>query len=89
MVRMQDKRVIVSMFFNTVIEMIFQIAQKYPELLLLFSGGVFQNKVLVQKIIKRCKEENRSYYFQNETAINDGGISLGQAWYALHLNTVL
>ena len=77
------------MFFNTVIEMIFQIAQKYPELLLLFSGGVFQNKVLVQKIIKRCKEENRSYYFQNETAINDGGISLGQAWYALHLNTVL
>jgi len=51
---------------------------------MLFAGGVFQNKVLVEKISKRCKEENRTCYFQNETAINDGGIALGQAWYALH-----
>ena len=83
-VAMDDKRTIVSMFFNTVTEMIFQIAKKYPEQVLLFSGGVFQNRVLVSKIIKRCKEEDRTCYFQNETAINDGGISLGQAWYALH-----
>lgn len=84
MVDMKDKEKMVSMFFNTVIEIIFEIAKKYPSLPLFFSGGVFQNKVLVEKIIKRCKNENRSYYFQNETAINDGGISLGQAWYALH-----
>jgi len=84
MVAMEDKRAMVSLFFNTVIEMIFQIAKKYPEFPLLFSGGVFQNKVLVTKIIRRCKEENRTCYFQNETAINDGGIALGQAWYALH-----
>ena len=84
MVEMEDKKLIVSMFFNTVIEMIFIMAKKYPNLPLLFSGGVFQNKILVEKISKRCKVENRSYYFQNETAINDGGISLGQAWYALH-----
>ena len=81
---MSDKRMMISMFFNTVIEMIFMIAKKYPELPLLFSGGVFQNRVLVEKIIRRCKEEDRTCYFQNETAINDGGISLGQAWYALH-----
>ena len=83
-VTMDDKRTIVSMFFNTVTEMIFQIAKKYPEPVLLFSGGVFQNRVLVEKIIRRCKEEDRRCYFQNETAINDAGISLGQAWYALH-----
>ncbi|MEA3434292.1 MAG: carbamoyltransferase HypF [Campylobacterota bacterium] len=83
-VAMDDKRTVVSMFFNTVIEMIFQIAQKYPEQVLVFSGGVFQNRVLVEKIIRRCKEEDRTYCFQNEIAINDGGISLGQAWYALH-----
>ena len=83
-VAMDDKRTMVSMFFNTLIEMIFQIAKKYPEPVLLFSGGVFQNRVLVEKIIRRCKEEDRNCYFQNETAINDGGISLGQAWYALH-----
>ena len=88
-VEMDDKKIIVSMFFNTVIKMIFQIAKKYPDEVLLFSGGVFQNRVLVEKINRRCKEEDRTCYFQNETAINDGGISLGQAWYALHLNTFL
>lgn len=84
MIKMQNKKEIVSTFFNTIVEMIFYIAQKHPSLPLLFSGGVFQNKVLVEKISERCKIENRTYYFQNETAINDGGIALGQAWYALH-----
>lgn len=84
MIKMKDKKEIVSTFFNTIIEMIFHIAKKHTELPLIFSGGVFQNKVLVEKISKRCKAENRTCYFQNETAINDGGISLGQAWYALH-----
>ena len=83
-VQMKDKQIMVSTFFNTVIEIIFQIAQKHPALPLLFSGGVFQNKVLVEKISTRCKKENRLCYFQNDTAINDGGIALGQAWYALH-----
>lgn len=84
MIKMKDKKEIVSTFFNTIIEIIFNIAKKHTELPMLFSGGVFQNKVLVEKISKRCKAENRTYYFQNETAINDGGIALGQAWYALH-----
>jgi len=89
MIKMEDKKEIVSTFFNTVTEMIFQVAAKYPSLPLLFSGGVFQNRVLVEKITRRCEDEKRSYYFQHETAINDGGISLGQAWYALHLKTIL
>jgi hydrogenase maturation protein HypF len=84
MVVIEDKKELVSIFFNTIIEMIFHIAAEYPELPLLFSGGVFQNRVLVDKISKRCKNENRTYYFQNNTPINDGGIALGQAWYALH-----
>ncbi len=86
-VQMEDKHVIVSTFFNTLTEIIFQIAKKHPELPLLFSGGVFQNRVLVEKIIRRCKEEDRAFYVQHETAINDGGIALGQAWYALHHHT--
>jgi hydrogenase maturation protein HypF len=84
MVQMEDKQLIVSTFFNTVTEIVFHIAQKHPTLPLLFSGGVFQNKVLVEKINRRCNKKKRTAYFQNETAINDGGIALGQAWYALH-----
>ena len=84
MIKMKDKKEIVSTFFNTVTEMIFQVAEKYPSLTLLFSGGVFQNSVLVEKISRHFKQKNRRCYFQNKTAINDGGIALGQAWYAAH-----
>ena len=61
-----------------------EIAAKFPELPLLFSGGVFQNRVLVEKIIEKSKQMERLACFQHETALNDGGISLGQTWYALH-----
>jgi hydrogenase maturation protein HypF len=84
MIETKDKKEIISTFFNTLVEMIFHIAADHPTLPLLFSGGVFQNKVLVEKISRRCNSENISYYFQNEISINDGGIALGQAWYALH-----
>ena len=83
-IEIKDKQEIVSRFFNTVTEIIFQIGAMYTALPFMFSGGVFQNKVLVEKISRRCVKEKRTYYFQNETAINDGGIALGQAWYALH-----
>lgn len=83
-ITMRDRVTIISMFFNTLVKIIEEIALRHPELPLVFSGGVFQNRVLVEKIGKRFKELGRSVYFQNETAINDGGISLGQAWFALH-----
>lgn len=82
--KMKDTRQMVSMFFNTLVEIIVRISKEYPEFPLVFSGGVFQNKTLVEKIIQRMQETGRSVYFQNASAINDGGISLGQAWYALH-----
>lgn len=81
---MDDKAVIVSMFFNTLVEIIFRTAGEHTDLPLLFSGGVFQNRILVEKVLKRCRQNNRVCYFQNDTPINDGGIALGQAWYGIH-----
>jgi hydrogenase maturation protein HypF len=83
LVQMEDKKEIISAFFNTIVEIIFHISSKYPGYPLVFSGGVFQNRVLVKKITRRCKDENIEYYLNTETAINDGGIAVGQAWYAL------
>ena len=88
-IHMKDKKEIISTFFNTLIEIIFRIASDQLSLPLLFTGGVFQNSVLVEKISIRCKRENVDYYIQNETPVNDGGIALGQAWYALHHDTVV
>lgn len=87
MIEMEDKKVIVSAFFNTLEELIFRIHADHSHLPLIFSGGVFQNKVLVEKISRRCKSENLEYYFNSQTAINDGGIALGQAWYGLNNQT--
>ena len=83
-IKMNDSVKIVSMFLNTLVDIIVEIAYLHPDLPLVFSGGVFQNKVLLQKIEQRFKEMKRSIYYQNETSINDGGVSLGQAWFALH-----
>jgi len=84
-IKMADRVEIVSMFFNTLIEIIFDIAARYPELPLVFSGGVFQNRVLLERLERRGTAMGRTVYFQNETAVNDGGIALGQAWFALHI----
>lgn len=73
---------IVSMFINTLVKIVLEIAKK-ENMELILSGGVFQNKTLLQLIVKELKKENLRYYYQQETAINDGGIALGQAFYGL------
>jgi len=83
-IKMNDSVKTVSMFFNTLVEIIVEISSLHPDLPLIFSGGVFQNKTLLHKIEKRFKEMSCRIYYQNETSINDGGVSLGQAWFALH-----
>jgi hydrogenase maturation protein HypF len=47
------------------------------------SGGVFQNKTLLSLVMKKFDEENIKYYFSSKVPLNDGGISLGQIFYAL------
>ncbi|MDM5271133.1 carbamoyltransferase HypF [Sulfurovum sp. zt1-1] len=72
----------VSMFMNTLIEIIITIAhtQKLP---LVFSGGVFQNKVLVEKLVQRLRQEKITYYFPQYIPPNDSSIALGQIAYTL------
>ena len=83
-IKMEDTGKIISMFFNTLVEIIIELSERYTELPIVFAGGVFQNRILLNKLLTRFKGMQRPIYFQNETAINDEGISLGQAWFALH-----
>jgi hydrogenase maturation protein HypF len=73
---------IVSKFMNTLIKIVIDIAKKENKEVIL-SGGVFQNKRLLELLIKELDEEKIKYFFQQDTAINDGGIALGQAYYYL------
>jgi len=82
----KDTSLMASKFLNTLRNIIIEISQKYPHLSVILSGGVFQNKTLLQKVIKVFKENGVKYYVQNKTPINDGGISFGQAYYATHMD---
>lgn len=75
---------VAAKFINTLCTIIVDIAHKYPELPVVLSGGVFQNRYLVEQLLKQFKKERIRYYIQTDTPINDGGIALGQLYYALH-----
>ncbi len=78
-----DSSKIAKKFILTISKIIIDIAQKYPHLPIVLSGGVFQNSVLVSQVTKELKKINRKYYIQSDIPINDGGISLGQAYFAI------
>ena len=44
------------------------------------SGGVFQNKYILSRTIKLLEKENFKVFYNKLVPINDGGISLGQAY---------
>ncbi|MGB5867965.1 MAG: carbamoyltransferase HypF [Arcobacteraceae bacterium] len=71
---------LISIFINTLAEIIVFIAQKEKKKTLL-TGGVFQNKTLLNLVIKRLKEQNIEYCVSKKIPLNDSGISLGQLYY--------
>ncbi len=77
------RSIIASKFINTIAEIIIKIAliEKKPVIL---SGGVFQNRTLMELLDKRFEQEGIKYFFQQNTPVNDGGIALGQIWYILN-----
>ncbi|RLA60605.1 MAG: carbamoyltransferase HypF, partial [Epsilonproteobacteria bacterium] len=68
-----DTSVAVSRFFHTLVEMIAVVYEPY-DLPLVLSGGVFQNRVLLELMLKRFPEA----IISNAIPPNDGGIALGQ-----------
>jgi len=48
------------------------------------SGGVWQNKTLLERTFKKLEQDGFVIYLHKQVPANDGGISLGQAVIALH-----
>ncbi|MCL2390106.1 MAG: carbamoyltransferase HypF [Endomicrobia bacterium] len=71
-------------FHNTVCEIIIKsvlfYARKYNISQIVLSGGVFQNMFLLKNSVKKLKSHGFKVYFNEKVPINDGGISLGQAF---------
>lgn len=76
------KRLIASRFIATIEAMMEYFVNLHPELPVVIGGGVFQNHALMSRLYRRFGE--RRFYVQQQTPVNDGGIALGQLYYAHH-----
>lgn len=47
------------------------------------SGGVFQNRVLLALVTAGLERRGLRVYSNRQVPANDGGVALGQAWYAI------
>ncbi|OGR98605.1 MAG: carbamoyltransferase HypF [Elusimicrobia bacterium GWF2_62_30] len=47
------------------------------------SGGVFQNRTLLELVLEGLDDAGLRAFTNRQVPANDGGIALGQAWYAL------
>lgn len=79
----KDERIIASKFINGLVELIIKISKLHDDLAVVLTGGVFQNKTLLELIIKRLEILNKEYYYSKKIPLNDGGISIGQIYSQL------
>ncbi len=80
-----NSRIAVSKFFHTLVEMIAVVYAEHKTLPLILSGGVFQNRVLLELVFERFPEA----IVPNLFPPNDGGIALGQVVAGLKLKGVI
>ncbi|MDC0932641.1 carbamoyltransferase HypF [Arcobacteraceae bacterium] len=73
---------IVTRFLNTLVNIIVDISELEQKEVIL-SGGVFQNKTLLSKVIEELNKRKIKYFYQQLTPLNDSGISLGQVYYTI------
>ncbi len=78
MIKDKDATLIASKFINSLVDIISAISHKYS-LKTLLSGGVFQNRTLLEGIMNK----NSNIIFQNILPINDSSIAIGQLIHIL------
>ncbi len=75
-----NRQCIAARFHTTLVDYIIRIAEKFKVTKIAFSGGVFQNALLVDLVLEFMNEKY-DLYFQNEFSPNDEGIPFGQLMY--------
>jgi hydrogenase maturation protein HypF len=77
-----DVSLISSKFHNTVAQVILEVSEKIRRdssiEKVVLSGGVFQNKYLLEKTIHKLAQNRFKVFTNHQVPANDGGVSLGQ-----------
>jgi len=83
MLQDNEPKLICSKFINTLSDLIIHISKRHNDLEIVMSGGVFQNKTLLELVCKKLQKENKTYYYSKDIPLNDGGISVGQIYHVI------
>jgi hydrogenase maturation protein HypF len=79
---------IAARFHNGVSEMVARVCRKMGEesgsKAVALSGGVWQNRVLLQRVLALLRGLGFQVYIHRQVPTNDGGICLGQVAVAMH-----
>ncbi|NLD18947.1 MAG: carbamoyltransferase HypF [Clostridiales bacterium] len=79
-------------FHNQVIDMIVTKCQRarrdHGANQVALTGGTFQNKILMEGVLQKLRIDGFEPYYNISVSPNDGGIALGQAYIAMHLNMI-
>lgn len=85
-----EHSVIAARFHHTIAKIIFELSKKLCEqhnvATLVVSGGVFQNKILLEEVVNRLSGLSISLLIPEKLPINDGGLAFGQAMIAAARN---
>ena len=79
-----EPRVAATAFINGMADIIFKISKNEKKEILL-SGGVFQNKTLLELIYKKFTKVNLKFYINKKFCSNDSNVNLGQIYYYLSI----
>jgi len=81
-----DKGIIAMKFHNSIARMIYDVTKELSRIYnvekIVLSGGVFQNKILLDKTQKLFKNSNLTLYTHKNIPTSDAGIAVGQAFIA-------
>lgn len=70
-------------FHKAVARMILAVCRKEAVKQVALTGGVFQNKILMEETLRLLREADFEVYYNISVGPNDGGISLGQSWLGM------
>ncbi len=76
-------------FHRALANAVVDLADRFREYPALLSGGVFQNRVLVELIESQASAKNITLHLPGRIPVNDGGLAIGQLVVAAGRNTSL
>ncbi len=76
----KDAKIICSKFLNMLVDIIINISKNHRTFPVVLTGGVFQNKTLLELVVKQLDKNYIKYFYSKKVPLNDAGISVGQIY---------